>query len=72
MFSPEIAVIAGLVVNSLYNQPAASATSSRIRIGLYSSHSPGRVRLGGGGRLKDGSTPQAWASRALPGPGAVA
>ncbi|MCY1455276.1 hypothetical protein D9M71_724000 [compost metagenome] len=58
MFSPEIAVIAGLVVNSLYNQPAASATSSRIRIGLYSSHSPGRVRCGGGGSEKLGSMPQ--------------
>ncbi|MNR06226.1 hypothetical protein D3C85_1222890 [compost metagenome] len=72
MFRPEMAVMAGLVENSWYSQPPARATSSRIRIGLYSSHSPGRVRLGGGGRLKDGSTPQAWASRALPGPGAVA
>ncbi|MNE56202.1 hypothetical protein D3C77_432240 [compost metagenome] len=72
MFSPEIAVIAGLVENSLYSQPAASATSNRIRIGLYSSHSPGRVRWGVGGAEKLGSTPQASALRALFGPGAVA
>ncbi|MNV95927.1 hypothetical protein D3C71_1908740 [compost metagenome] len=67
-----MAVIAGLVANSWYSQPAARATSSRIRIGLYSSHSPGRVRWGAGGALKLGSTPQSWALRALFGPGAVA
>ncbi|MNN94058.1 hypothetical protein D3C81_2126180 [compost metagenome] len=71
MFSPEIAVIVGLVENSWNSQPPASSTSTMVNNGLYSSHSPGRVRGCRGGRLKLGSTPQALASRAVFGPGAV-
>ena len=67
-----MALIAGLVENSWNNQPAANNTSKRVSTGLYSSHSPGRVRAGSLGRLKAGSTPQAAASRADSGPGAVA
>ncbi|MNS99733.1 hypothetical protein D3C72_1341450 [compost metagenome] len=72
MFSPEIALMAGLVENSWNNHPAASSTSRIVSSGLCSSHSPGRVRGCSGGRLKLGSTPQALASRAEFGPGAVA
>ncbi|MCY1538451.1 hypothetical protein D9M68_739900 [compost metagenome] len=71
MFSPEMAVIAGLLANSWASQPPASTTSRMISSGLCSSHSPGRVGLTCGGALKLGSTPQALASRALAALGAV-
>ncbi|MNH45920.1 hypothetical protein D3C79_1085170 [compost metagenome] len=71
MFSPEIAVIAGLLANSWASQPPASTTSRMISSGLCSSHSPGRVGLVWGGAVKLGSTPQALASRALAALGAV-
>ncbi len=69
VLSPEMAVIAGLLENSLNSQPMPSSTIRIISSGLYSSHSPGRVRAGSGGRLNAGSTPQALASRALLGAG---
>ena len=50
-----MALIAGLVENSWNNQPAASSTSKMVSSGLYSSHSPGRVRGGSFGELKLGS-----------------
>ena len=67
-----MALIAGLVENSWNSQPAASNASRIVSNGLCSSHSPGRVGACGLGRLKAGSMPQALASRALLGPGAVA
>ncbi|MNG32125.1 hypothetical protein D3C84_1180650 [compost metagenome] len=72
VLSPEMALIAGLVENSWNSQPAASSTSAMVSSGLCSSHSPGRVRGCNAGMLKLGSMPQAAASRALFGPGAVA
>ena len=32
-----------MLANSCHSQPPASATTIKVRIGLYSSHSPGRV-----------------------------
>ncbi len=66
-----MAWIAGLLENSSTIQPTASSTRKMIRIGLCSSHSPGRVGLVTGCASALMSTWQAAASLALAAPGAV-
>ena len=71
MFRLEIAIIALWRENSWITQPAASSTSSTVRIGEYSSHSPGCFgRASSCGWLRERSMPIACAVMALPGPGA--
>lgn len=66
-----MAVITGLLANSLNSQPNASSESSTVSSGLYSSHSPGRVRRCSGSGSACAAPGNSSAVRALPAAGAV-
>lgn len=66
-----IAVTAGLLANSPNSQPNASSDSSTVSSGLYSSHSPGRVRGGSDGAFASSTSTNSRAVRAASPPGAV-
>ncbi|MNT27960.1 hypothetical protein D3C72_1636140 [compost metagenome] len=66
-----IALTNGLLANSLNSQPKASSESSTVSNGLYSSHSPGRVRRCSGSGSACAAPGKSSAVRALPAAGAV-
>src|SRR3546814_527775 len=66
-----IAVTAGLLANSPNSQPNASSDSSTVSSGLYSSHSPGRVRGGSAGACSPDTSMNSRAVRAASPVGAV-
>ncbi len=60
----EIALTAPFVANSRPSQIAPSRTSSKLSSGLYSSHSPGRLRVAAAGSTTRTSTSHSAARRA--------
>src|SRR3546814_4184658 len=62
---------AGLLANSPNSQPNASSDSSTVSSGLYSSHSPGRVRGGSAGACSPDTSMNSRAVRAASPVGAV-
>lgn len=66
-----MAPAAGLAANSPASQPNASSDTRIVSNGLYSSHSPGRVRGGRAAGARPASTPKSLAVRAAAPCGAV-